>query len=342
MKLRNLLLLTVVLLGLHNASEAQTVPEVQMPVLTKVTATWCPNCGTWGWTLFEGMLADNTDKAIFLNAHYSGDLTTPASQDFAANLNANGQPKFYFDNMNTLASANTVAAKRMEIAEMVNTANAQTPIANTGLEYSYDSGTYTINTKTKFFDEMTGNIHLSIVALESKLTNNQASQGIVDHTFVVRGTESSNTFGPMIASGTIAAGTEIDGTYTLEKGTNWNEENIILVAMMWSEENSNFTYINGSVGSMIFVNSLSNDLGASFTAEFRSNQVENELFINTDQDLGNSLVNIYNVNGQLVQQLFKGNLIQGEYHLPVSGLTTGNYFIEINTEKGQETIKAQF
>jgi len=342
MNFRTLLLLVVVIFGLQSSSEAQTVPEMQMPVLTKVTATWCPNCGTWGWDLFEGMLVDNADKAIFLNTHYSGDLVSTASQDFASNLGANGQPKFYFDNMNTLASANTVSAKRTEIAEMVAEANAQTPLANTGLEWTLEGDTYNIKTKTKFFSEMEGNIHLSIVALESKLVNNQASQGVVEHTFVIRGTESNNAFGPAIATGINAAGSEIDGTYTLEKGASWNADNLTIVALMWKEDNGNFTYINGSVGAEAVVNGLSSDLGDNFNAQWRSNETQNELFINTNVDLGQATIQIYNVNGQLISQLFQGELSSGTYNLPIVGLNQGNYFIEINTERGTETIKAQF
>ena len=326
MTFRNLLLLSVVFFGLQGTVQAQTVPEVQMPIITKVTATWCTNCGSWGWELFKGLLEDNAEKAIFLSTHNSGDLVTPAASDFASNLGANGQPIFYFNNTNTLATANTVASKRMEIAQMVDDANLLTPTANTGLEFTLTDNTYNIKTKTKFFSGMNGNIHLSIVALESKLLNFQAAQGTIEHTYVIRGSESSNAFGPMIASGAIDGGTEIDGTYTLEKGANWNADNITLVALMWSEDNDNFTYINGSVGAVAVVNGLDTDLGSDFTAQWRTNDIENELFINTNADLGQTNVNLYNVNGQLVNQIFSGEMISGEYHLPVAGVGTGKYF----------------
>jgi len=342
MKLRNLLLPIVLCLGINTAVDAQTVPETQMPIITKIAATWCGNCGTWGWNLFEGLLEDNEGKAIFLNTHYSGDLISAASSALSSNLNANGQPKFYYNNDNTSASANSVAAKRVEIAGMVDATNLEAPIANTGLEFDYDGYAFNIKTKTKFFSEMTGNIHLGIIALESKVVNNQASLGVVEHTYIVRGAESGNTFGPMIASGTIDAGTEIEGTYTFTREASWNADNITLVALMWSEENDNFTYINGSYGVEAMPSSLNVDLGGAFNAQWRSNDSENELFIQTSTDLGTTDINVYNVNGQLVKQLFQGELNQGEYHLPVENLNSGNYFIEINSEKGKETLKAQF
>ena len=40
---------------------SQDVPEVQQSLITKITATWCPSCGGWGWTFFENILADNDD-----------------------------------------------------------------------------------------------------------------------------------------------------------------------------------------------------------------------------------------------------------------------------------------
>ena len=57
---------------------AQDVPEVQRTLLTKVTATWCPSCGSWGWSFFEDIIEDNTGKATFMGAHHSGNLVSSA------------------------------------------------------------------------------------------------------------------------------------------------------------------------------------------------------------------------------------------------------------------------
>ncbi|MEO1714235.1 MAG: hypothetical protein AAFU60_12955 [Bacteroidota bacterium] len=59
-------LLFALLLVLGGSLQAQEVMEVTTPVITKKTATWCINCGTWGWDLFEGLVSANQNSAVFL------------------------------------------------------------------------------------------------------------------------------------------------------------------------------------------------------------------------------------------------------------------------------------
>ena len=72
---KNFLLSVCLLLG-ANFIFAQEVPEVQRPLVTKISATWCPPCGGWGWTLMEELVIDNEDKATLIVAHHDGQLVT--------------------------------------------------------------------------------------------------------------------------------------------------------------------------------------------------------------------------------------------------------------------------
>ena len=60
---------------------AQQVAQVQRSIVTKRTADWCPNCGTYGWTYFKDAIEQNGDKAVFIAAHYSGGLAAPAANE---------------------------------------------------------------------------------------------------------------------------------------------------------------------------------------------------------------------------------------------------------------------
>jgi len=55
---RSLLLVASALLLSLNLS-AQPVQEKQMSIVVKKTATWCSNCGSWGWQWFKDVIDDS-------------------------------------------------------------------------------------------------------------------------------------------------------------------------------------------------------------------------------------------------------------------------------------------
>jgi len=57
------LLLPLIYLGICYASLAQEVIPTQQTLITKISATWCINCGTWGWETQEKILAENAGVA---------------------------------------------------------------------------------------------------------------------------------------------------------------------------------------------------------------------------------------------------------------------------------------
>ncbi len=341
MKLKNILFSLVFMMSAQ-LIQAQDVPQTQLSILTKITADWCTNCGTWGWNLMEDMLEDNAANIIVLNSHASGGLYDAAAADIKANFGANGQPKFYINNTDLLANSGNGAAKRMEAMQLIEANAGQTPLANAGVLFTREGTTFTINTKTKFFSEMNGSVHLSLLVLENNVSFNQSPIGTQDHPSVVRRAESGSTFGDAIAQGTIAAGTEIDGNYTIEGEATWNMDNIKIAALLWTEENGNYTYVNGTQASESAVSSL-NGIEAAFQLEWRNAGSQHQLFLSNDSPLGDSNISLINTQGQLVRSILTGNIAAGEQLVPFSseGLSAGNYFVRVDTEKGTKTISIQ-
>jgi len=64
-------------------AQAQEVPEVQKTLISKISADWCPPCGTWAWDLFHDLVNDNDNQAVLMAVHHSGGLETPTSNAFA-------------------------------------------------------------------------------------------------------------------------------------------------------------------------------------------------------------------------------------------------------------------
>ena len=325
-----------------NLLQAQEVPEVQTPLVTKISATWCPPCGTWGWDLFEHLLEDNGDKAILLAAHHSGDLLTLASQDLMANFGATYQPRFFVNNTNILANSGNVDAKRMEVGETVSQMNGQTPLVNTGLLVTRENNKYTIKAKTKFFADVVGDIRLTIMAIESGIDNFQNSRPNAIHDNVVRGIVGSETFGIEIANGSVSTGFEKESTYTMDLENGWNPDNMEFVALLWSKVDNKYNYMNGSKTAETMTSAVNDQINNSFIAEWRKDGINSALFLNASEPMGQSSISVYNTNGQLLDILFEGNLNAGIHSFPFSvEALNGNYFINIKSEAGTSTVKIQ-
>lgn len=78
-------------------------------ILTKATATWCPNCGLWGWDYKDALLEEfPSGPMTFIAAHFGNSaLENEASLWFTRNLSVVGQPKFYVNNDNNLVGSST-------------------------------------------------------------------------------------------------------------------------------------------------------------------------------------------------------------------------------------------
>jgi len=156
---------------------AQEVPEVQRPLLTKISATWCPPCGGWGWTMMENMVIDNDEKATLIVAHHDGQLVTAAGDAFSTNFNSPYQPFFYMYNDDLGATPGNAAAKRTEIKDLVDVEAAKSPMVNAGMILTLDGTSLQIDTKTKFFQATSGEYYLGIYAVENEVVNFQQGQG---------------------------------------------------------------------------------------------------------------------------------------------------------------------
>jgi len=338
--MKKILLLSILgFLGFSQLGKAQTAPEVQTPMFTKVTATWCPNCGTWGWTFYKNVFEDNASDAIFIKAHYSGDLMTSNSVELKNNLFSGFQPQFFVNNTDVGANSSNISAKRTQVKSDIEQMIAEGPLVNTGLEVTRDGDTYTIKTATEFFQEGNGKYHLGILVLEDAVTNNQASLGVVDHEDVVRGAVGS-TFGDMIAEGVVAEGTIINNTYTMDVDPNWTLSNISFVAVIWDEDGGGYDYVNANEAKATVVSGL-NELKASTSLEWRSG-AQSIAVLNVEQTISDATLEIRSINGQLIQTIFTGNIIEGQHQYNLEGnLPSGNYILRLRAKSGENSILFQ-
>ena len=243
---------------------AQTVTMEQRTLLTKRTATWCPNCGTWGWTYMKDIIADNSDKAVIVGAHYSGDLQSAAASELVGIFGGAGQPVFFADKSNLRVSRSNTVAKRTEAKNLVDANFAKMPVANAGMEIFDRSGDLDIDLRVEFFEATSGTYNVGILVLEDNVVNFQASVGSgAVHPFVIR--ESVNgVVGDEVATGTIPAGTIKDFSYSITPDAAWDLDNVSFAAIIWKENGGSQDFVNVYEEDEIQLSTSNNDNVSDF------------------------------------------------------------------------------
>ena len=328
---------------------AQDVPQEQRTLITKVTASWCPPCGGWAWTMFEDMIADNEEKAVLLAAHYSGNLITPAAENMAQNFGAVYQPIFFLGNENQNVSSSTAAAKRTTIKEMVDANFLETPIANAGMNATLDGNNLSVQTKAKFFQAAEGEYYLGVYVVENELVGYQASRGNdAVHEKVIRASMTSDVFGNLLMNGTIAADTEFDQTFEMTLDDTWNTEHLEIVSILWKKEGDKFEFVNTNLTSEFGATTSNvNVLLQNVEMAIQPNVVSTQSVISIDleKDLRAATLSIFDLNGKKVAEVFSGNLTASNTTFTInknSVPSAGMYFLVLEAEQKVLTQKVIF
>lgn len=344
---KGILLSVFTCLLMFQASAQIEVTQEQRSLLAKYTATWCPNCGNWGWTFMEDIMEDNADKAVILGAHYSGTLQSGVVGDLLDNFNIQGQPTFTINNAKVGASNNNIAAKRIEVKDQVDAKFQESPVVNTGIAASITpENEILVQTRTLFFQETAGAYRLAIYVLEDNVEANQ-SGSVSDniHPRVVRASF-NGTFGDIIEVGEIAANTEFTGSYTLPIDANWNMDNIRIAAIIWSDHGDSYSFVNAydttTFGAPVATQNLvASDINFQLTPTII--QENGIVSFETEKANTTASVQLFDTNGRLVQRIFEGQLNQGvhQYNVTNQGYN-GLYLVQIQLDGAVLTEKVIF
>ncbi len=337
--------ISIALLLLTFSGYSQDAPETQSTLITKISATWCPPCGGWGWDLFHDLISDNEEKATLMAVHHSGNLLTPTSGALADNFMITGQPQFFLGNVNQSIGSSSAAAKRIEVQNAVNEAAEQAPIVNTGISATYSEATQEINvnTRTEFFQDANANYYLGLYIVNDGYVGFQQSQGSnAEHEKVLVTAFTPSHFGEQLTTGAVTDGTTIDGAYSIAIDSEWDIEKLEVVSIIWSESNGVYTYENSNISTNIDLavnNEVLMEAVSDFTIEptimTNASTINFDLF---DQDY--YTINIMDQTGRLVKSVFKGELSAGTQRFTVerSDLgAAGIYYVTIESAAGQST-----
>lgn len=328
---------------------AQAVEETQRTLITKRTASWCSNCGTWGWDFMESLIDDNEEKAVLIAAHYSGDLVTDYAIDMTNNFGGIGQPNFFVGNERLPAGSSSWPSLRTDTKSFVDMNFERAPLANTGLAADFIGEDLIINTNTKFFEDADGEYSVSVFILENGIVNPQSGQGAsAVHKKVLIASATGDTFGETVVSGAVTAGTEIAKTYTVA-GLDANlKDNYEVVAIIWNLNTGFRNFVNTfSITGNEFGNTVSvdNSIDPSVYKVFPSISSDVVNINLVQNDAQNAIVSIFDLNGKLLKTIYRGTF-SADLNLQVSksalGIANGTYLIHLDIDGKIATEKVIF
>ena len=235
------------------------VAESNASYIVKFTGTNCPPCGGWGWAMFSELTrnvgADGVYSSAYSQNPFAALFITPDATTLDGNYGAagsgSGYPTFAANGESKLARSsqgvNTTEEKNMIYNAVNEHADAEVSV-NTGLNWMVEDGKVKIKYKTKAF-KATDDVYLAILIQENKVVGNQAghSEGqFAEHKHVLR-TAVDGAFGESL--GNLSAGQEVEGEAEVSVNSEWNPDNLEVIAIMNSKSGTKYTFLNAALGS---------------------------------------------------------------------------------------------
>lgn len=346
MKNSLLALLLIVSVAINLTAQEITVSPTQYSVLTKKTATWCPNCGQQAWETFRQMIEENQEKAICIAAHFD-DGSRLYSESAEAIVNAFdqsfGQPVFFFNSTRLSGrDANTAS----EAKGLVDGAFENTPVAQVGLYAGVNPDTRVVRVKAKveFFQAATGNYKLAIYPIRKEVIEQQASRASdAAHKQIIENELMGATFGALIADGAINMGDTFE--YEIEFTEYLSEivsENLQLAAFIWQEAEGEHTFVNAFSIDTFEEETVSSleDVEETFTVSVLQSAPQASLLVETTTAQQDVQIDLHSIDGKFLQTVWKGGLIKGQNQFELHNLNAGTYALFIR--KGQQRITELF
>jgi hypothetical protein len=343
----NKILYTLSLLFIFNFLSAQTVTPIQTMLLTKRTADWCPNCGTWGWN-FTKLVNDKTkdQDIIFWNVHHSGGLNTPTSSAMAANIGGFAQPVFFVntDTEDLGVTSGNQNAKLNDIVDALGIYKSQGAFVGMGSDASVDSkNKVTVNAKIKFYEAVnTGEYFIGAYIVKKNLVHQQASVGAsaVHHSVLSESLTPTAVFGKSIAKGPIAANKEFTTNFTYDdlKLHNGKLSDTKIVVVLWKYDTVNKKYVfnNAREVSINSILSSTKDEIANlfdFTPVLQGGKIN----LSFNQEINNPVVSMVDITGKKIQ-LSTTQTSSKTVEVEALDAPAGNYIIKV---EGNKTYKAK-
>ncbi len=240
-----------------------TVPQTNTALVVKHSGTACPPCGGWGWTAWDEIRTTNTANARFVTAYDDNFVAklfiNQVSEDWANGLAINSWPTFCanykIQTAKTQSGGIDVNQTKTNIQTTVNTHSAGPVVANAAFKATAEGDLMKVNIKTKFFNAADGDYYMAVYVVEDGVMGTQSGHPsyptAVAHEFVLRDTYSPSgslnpSYGTLLSSGAVAAGTEFKTEYTYRIEPTWNKDKIHTYVVLWKKNGTKYEFVNVS------------------------------------------------------------------------------------------------
>lgn len=320
-------------------SQDIVIPNTQMSLITKKTATWCPYCGDWGWTMYKGLLEDNASKALLLSAHYSGDLSNNTAIAIVQNFGGAGQPRFYLGHKDQSVNSGNAGVKRTEIKAAVSDTYENTnPLAQTGIRIEVSDKQASVQTATRFFSAAEGTYRLGAYLVRKSFNYYQSGRGsMADHSNLLIRALGTEHFGKAIVNGTVGAETVFNENFQIEFTAAENPEDFMVATILWKEVSGKFEFVNTNFSNVVAeaATSVARVGLETNTVVVSPNPVEDllELTFSLERAVPDAQISILDWQGRQLRTLFSGALAAGSQTMTaqnLSDLPAGVYLIQFN------------
>ena len=309
------------------------------PLISKRTADWCPNCGSWGWTFKLAILDEiSSEDATIVALHHSGGLANATSTAITEAMGGVSQPKFFFNNTDIGASSGNWNNKLDELKADVAAMNMEIP--DFGIELhgylgaSANEVVAEINLHVN--QSVEGEYYLGTYILTNDLVHMQAGNsagGSAEHKKILLDEFSGTPFGRVIGNGPLLEGVmNFDITTTF---ANVPDAQTDIAVIIWKKDGNDYIIANTAVVEGIELLSTNDDFNwvSDASAVYFDNQINIDL--SSEETIGEYQVKVIDMNGRIVaDDRGMSSERQVNLQLDASGLTSGNYFINFLSSNG--------
>lgn len=348
-------ILFAVLLSCSLLSQAQDpiIPTAHKDLVIKYTADWCIYCGGVGWNTMDTLwdqAKSGSLNAVVVAVHSSSKPTLNAIGGVAG-IEGNMVPSL---SVMPSFSAGTKNLNNPEVAVIKAQVVANTaivPIANTGFFVKWATGnkSVSINTTTKFFSDDTGIYSVGVYAYEDGVMAVQAARGSlpVAHKAVVRTSTGVTAFGSqLLGISSVTAGQKVTGTYTMSIPTSWNKANLKFFAAVWKYKGYGLGWELINVNDIVSVSTgIENVVNDELVTSVYPNPAIDYFTIAFPQNVDQCLITLLDYTGKKIAELYNGSVESKAEGLRLgrpSNLAQGEYFLQINSEKGNQMQRITF
>lgn len=326
----------LMVLSLSFAGYSQTFKNT--PLITKRTATWCPNCGTWGWD-FKLAIIDEipSDQATFAALHFSGDLENETAKTISDNLGGFGQPSYFLNNTNLNASGGNWSTKLEELKASVEMMNAEIPGFGIELHGYFGASANEVVTEIALHvnEAAEGEYYLGTYLMTNDFIHNQAGNSpMASHKNLLLEEFSGNIYGREIGNGPILEGVmDFSMTTTFESVPDGQVD--VLVVVWKKEGDDDYTIINSAIVESVELLSSNDDFNWVTEAKSFYAQGAINVSLQSEEAIGEYRINVLNTNGQIVKSVSNKTIDNNlQLQLDASTIPTGNYFINMVSSNG--------